>query len=160
MKYFLILICFLLTSILSAADNSCLQKDKNKPIDIYSKGKYVDSITIETWEAAWQMLDNYTKLKAIEDTLIKENKKVGKIEVDLQDSLWNIVDNQKFTTVATVKWIDGNGKILKSLKIKIEINKVTDPNATLCAKILEVYTPFAQVGCIVFGISTLLLLLL
>ena len=161
MKYFLILICFLLTSILSAADNSCIQKDKNKPIDIYSKGKYIDSMTIETWEAAWQMLDNYTKLKAIEDTLIKENKQVGKIDVELQDSIWNIIDNTTFSTFAIIKWIDGKDVVLKTLKVKIEINKIVGPDDSLCAKVKRIYIEnVAPAGCITFGITTLILLLL
>ena len=160
MKYLILFICFIISSAVYAGDK-CIQKDKNAPIDIYCKGQYVSSMTIDEWEAAWQMIDNYKKLKDIEDTLIKENKQVGKIDVELQDSIWNIIDNTTFSTFAIIKWIDGKDVVLKTLKVKIEINKIVGPDDYLCAKVKRIYIEnVAPAGCITFGITTLILLLL
>ena len=163
MKYFIMIICFLVSSALYATDIKKVdikQYDKNKPIDIYCKGQYVSSMTIPEWEAAWQMMSDYKKLKDIEDTLIKENKKVGKIDVELQDNIWNIANNKTFTTFAIIKWIDENEKILKQIKVKIIINKVNDPNNKWYMEMIDEYKEhIAPAGCIIFGLTTLLLIL-
>ena len=159
MKKLFIILCLLICSSLYAKDN-CPQVDKNNPIDIYYKGTYIKSMKMADWEAAWQMMDNYNKLKAIEETLVKENKKVGKIVIELEDSIWNITNNRTFTTYAIIKWNDAENKTLKSLRVKIEINRERDPNASWYMVIAYAYSDYiAPTGCLVFGITTILLLL-
>lgn len=122
---------------------------KGKEIDIFYKDQYVSSMSLTNYKILIDKADSKTKEQIAEEK--------GKVQIVLKDSPWDLGIGKSYKTSAQIIWTDENGKILKEIRMNIQITRETNNDFRIIS--LVVWGSLATALSIVFAILLILALI-
>jgi len=120
------------------SNNKCNCKEGEKDcISIYYKGKVIDTMTKECFQAMVDSLEIQNRV-----TLAEKGKDGFSTKIELEHNPWKFAVGTKYKTNVTIVWLDNNKKEIKSVIIQATFEVRAEP----MSKIRIMYRNICEYG--------------